>query len=132
MKSISIASGFVSFLLSQSVWAASAYKISPTTEAATTKSRTALKLFIEDVAAKQGVCPYYVKSQQYLEGIKLLNIEIYQETCLNDAFGRSNGELAWVVPNALLKTGSEIKVLVNQNPSGILVYDESTKKFQLK
>jgi hypothetical protein len=91
-----------------------------------------LRLKIQDVQPKSGVCPYYVKQTQYLPALQVLSVEVYQENCVNDAYGISKGEVDWVVPATLLATGREVQVLVNQTKTSILVYDETTQSFRVK
>src|SRR5580698_6531843 len=73
-----------------------------------------LQLRIQDAKDKSGVCPYYVKTLQYLQGVKLLNVEVYQEFCTNEAYGKSEGDVFWTIPNSLLRQASVVAVLVNQ------------------
>jgi hypothetical protein len=91
----------------------------------------ALRISIEDAKAKSGVCPYYVRSFEYLPGANLLNIEVYQEACANDAYGFSQGEAIWVAPLGIQTKGSKVSVLVNQTPAGTLIYDQETQLFSV-
>jgi hypothetical protein len=93
---------------------------------------TLVHVDIRDAKAKSGVCPYYVKSMQFLEAVRILNVEIYQEVCVNEAFGVSKGEIFWVVPKSLQAKGQTITVLVNQTQAGALVFDEAKQSFNVK
>ena len=92
---------------------------------------TALRISIEDAKAKAGVCPYYVRSFEYLPGANLVSIEVYQEHCLNDAYGFPQGEAIWIAPLGLQTKGSKVSVLINQTPAGSLIYDEQTQLFSV-
>jgi len=92
---------------------------------------TALRISIEDAKAKAGVCPYYVRSFQYFPGANLISIEVYQELCLNDAYGFSQGEAIWIAPLGLQTKGSKVSVLINQTPAGNLIYDQQTQLFSV-
>jgi hypothetical protein len=96
-----------------------------------TQKTTALRISIEDAKAKAGVCPYYVRSFEYLPAAKLLSIEVYQESCANDAYGFSQGEAVWIAPLGIQTKGSKISVLVNQTPAGSLIYDDQDRLFSV-
>jgi hypothetical protein len=112
--------------------ASSPYKFTSLTDHDSVLGQVLLRITIEDAQPKAGICPYFAKSIQYLEGAKLLNVEIYQEVCANDAFGTSKGTLDWFVPGALLTQGAQLHLFVNQKDSGTLVYDEASKSFHWK
>jgi len=96
-----------------------------------TQKSTALRISIEDAKPKSGVCPYYVRSFEYLPGANLLSIELYQEACLNDAYGFSQGEAIWVAPAGIQTKGSKVSVFINQTPAGSLIYDQQTQMFSV-
>jgi hypothetical protein len=97
-----------------------------------TQGSTVLRLAIEDAKPKSGVCPYYVKTTEYLPSLHVLNVEVYQENCRNEAFGTSKGQVYWVVPKSLQDEQVELQVLVNQKISGTLNYSPRFKTFIVK
>jgi hypothetical protein len=95
-------------------------------------SQAVLQLNIADSQDKSGVCSYYLKSFQYLEAIKTLDVEIYQEPCFNDQVGKSKGELYWVIPKALQVSGSKVCLLINQKVAVALVYDDVSQSVKVE
>ena len=91
-----------------------------------------LRLIVVDSQPKSGVCYYYLKTLQYSPVDRILTLDIYQENCVNDAFGLSKGEVDWAVPTSLLTDGAEIQVVVNQAKAGSLVYVSGNKNFRVK
>ena len=101
-------------------------------ESQNSQGLTLVHVAVKDTKAKSGVCPYYVKSLQYLEAVRILSVELFQEVCLNEAFGISKGEVFWVVPKSLESKGLPITVLINQTQAGALVFDEVKQSFNVK
>ena len=97
-----------------------------------TARNSILHISIQDAKPKSGICPYYVRSLQYIQSLQVLNVEVYQESCLNDGYGFSQGDALWVVPPSLLTKGSTISVLVNDSKAGALVFDDSIQAFSVK
>jgi hypothetical protein len=127
----------VSLLISVSGFAnPSAFNLSPSVDKTLT-GQPLLRLKVQDAQPKSGVCPYYIQSLLYVPANHSLAIGIFQETCLNDAFGASSGEVDWAVPATLLAPGQEIPVTVFLSNtavmgSGTLVYDQPSQSFRLK
>ena len=121
------------FFVGTNLWASNpaSFSVNPASDKALL-GKQLLRLKIQDVQAKSGVCLYYVKQLQYLPALQVLNVELYQENCTNDSYGPSKGEVDWVVPASLLSTGQEVQVVVNQTKAGSLVYDEATQSFHVK
>jgi hypothetical protein len=88
-----------------------------------------LKLDVQDAKPKSGVCPYYAKNVEYLPSVHVLNIEVYQENCRNDAYGVSQGQVYWVVPKSLQNGAADLQILVNQNLAASLSYSSRSKTF---
>ncbi len=90
-----------------------------------------MRITVQDSKPKSGVCPYYVRSLQYLEALHVLNVEVFQEACNNEAFGVSTGEVLWIAPKALQAKGTPITIIMNQGQAGSLLFDDSKKTFSV-
>jgi hypothetical protein len=95
-------------------------------------STTLIHLHVSDVQSKVGVCPYYIKNLQYIDAVKVLNIELFQDVCANDRYGVSQGDLYWVVPRTLAIHGTHIDLLINGKRNGAISYDDQTQAFKVE
>ncbi|MEW6058383.1 MAG: hypothetical protein AB1540_17415, partial [Bdellovibrionota bacterium] len=84
-------------------------------------SNTTLNLTIEDRSDVANACDYYVESFQYIKPINSLVVQVAQNFCRTERYGKGKAQLQWVLPNSMRGGNARLQVIVNQKRLGTLV-----------
>lgn len=96
------------------------------------QSEVLVELKLKDAYSKTGMCPYFLQALQYVPSLNVLNLDMSQGVCSNDAYGKSEGTVYWVVPRPFLTgTSNKLCLVVNQGKVATLVYDEASRSFRV-
>jgi hypothetical protein len=118
------------FFLSGPVSAAESFTIHSYVQKKGT-DRSVLHLVARDVADHAGLCDYFVKDLHFDSSSRALNVQLQRETCFNDGYGKSLGDIYWRIPHALENERLPLTVTVNDTIA-VLAFDPASGNFVIQ
>ncbi|MBK9294180.1 MAG: hypothetical protein IPM57_07005 [Oligoflexia bacterium] len=91
-----------------------------------------LILKIKDTQPQSGVCNYYVTHTELDQKNSTLKVIVAKDFCPNERFGKSEGEIYWVVPKSLALQSAKICLSVNNQKLGLINLGENKNKFDVR
>jgi len=83
---------------------------------------------IEDKTEVPNACDYHIQRFEYVRAINTLLINVEQESCFADRYGKRRAELHWTLPQSIRQSG-KLCVVVNQSKIGSVFYDRARADF---
>jgi hypothetical protein len=84
-----------------------------------------VKLQIEDVKPSANACDYHIQRFEYISALRSLLVDLGEERCFQDIYGKNKAELCWIPPRSL-RVGGKLCLVIDGRRVGTLQFGSDT------